>query len=262
VRIAGSPCTLDDVKDDDALNVVIDGPGVTVETVDPRVALQVALAYLALVEQIAKERGESLGFRGLAVVPGSCALKIHTSDARTAARFSRTALAYARRSEPTSLETEPQAKKLREVLTELPQGYHVDVRILDLNDRLVAVPEPEPTAPFELTSLRATLQALGGIREGSTKATFTSHSERRAFKLRATKEQIAKLGPHIYKEMDIEVLIARDVHGVIAEGELRRFDLVDMSLDDLEAWRDWYESSGGSAWDEVEDIEAELSRDD
>lgn len=102
---------------------------------------------------------------------------------------------------------------------------------------------PHDVQPLDsILSVRAVPLQIGGL---NPLAHFRSEFEPEPFTLSVTESLARKLGPYLYKEVDIEAKVARGADGRIERGRLEEFEPVEDG-EPRPAWRAWFESVGGN----------------
>jgi len=243
----------------DALKLEIDGPGVHPETLDPLATLELGRAYLRLLNKIADEAQVSLEFKGLGI-EDKCAALVFPTDKMT---FAEQAALEAHRllggQQLVPHRLEVVTDDFRAAVRALPKEQSVTVLVGARRLPVPVQPQVKQQPVRSITKLRTVVLAVGGKQPT---ARFLSKSEGpRPFTVRIEEIPVAQqLGAHLFLNVDAEVQVERDNEGTIVGGKLLGFVPVGKA-DDLDAWRAWYKSAALD-WDNVEDIEHELGRDD
>ena len=233
------------------LVIEVDGEGVHLDTLDAPRVLELAVAYLELLKKIADERDEDIQFVGIEAREKCGLLATRPSDpelARQLALDSHKLLASLVK--PRGLGGV--IDRVRDARAKLPSNYTARVRIHGFDRPISAEPSSAlKETPYSATSLRAYVVRVGGRRP---RAAFRSKSEARQFSLDLGERLAKELSPHLYSEVDIDALVARDPAGNIEEGTLRAFYVLSKG-DPQATWNEWFNENGITA---VED----LKRDD
>jgi hypothetical protein len=235
--------------DPNDLVIEVDGEDVHLDTVDAARTLELAVAYMQLIQRIAEERDEEVVFTGFEAVEKCAALVTHPSDpelARLAAVEAGFLLSSHNRP-PHGLKEA--VERVRHARDSLPHHYDAHVHIRGLRRPIVGASEVVARSPYSVTSLRAQLTRVGGSRP---RATFVSDSEERAFTVHIADVDLAThLAGWLYTELDIELQVARDLDGNIEDGVLTGFHpLVD--FEDDEEWKKWFREAGIESLEELD----------
>lgn len=245
----------------DALKLEIDGPGVHPQTVDPLATLDLGRAYLRLLNKIAEEAQVSLEFKGLAIEDKCAALVFSTPKLGLAEQAALEAHRLLGGEQLVPHRLESVAEDFRAAVRCLPKEQSVTVLVGTKRLPVPVQPQVKLLPMRSVTNLRAMVLAVGGK---NPTARFTSKSEGvRPFTVRVEEVSVAQaLGAQLFREVEVEVQLDRDRDGTILSGKLLSFIPVgEPSENDLERWRAWYRSAAAE-WDNVEDIEQELGRDE
>jgi hypothetical protein len=241
----------------DELAIEFDGPEVTPDTLDARVALELASAYLDLLQQIATDAGQEIRFSGLRVEDKCAAIVTETSAPRLTKRAANQATKYISAPGTARSRIAERAERVRRVLNRMPEKTHARVFVGTWN-RSLAVKKPPDVGPPIRAAIRLRVRVL---RVGGDDPTvrFESGSEARPFSLSVTRETAKQLAAYLYDELDIVAHVTRDADDHIDGGALDEFSEVEQA-GSLEAWRRWHRENVPE-WDEVESLEEELGRD-
>jgi hypothetical protein len=235
---------------DDALRVEIDGDGVEPDTVDARVVLELASAYL---EMLAGISSEPLTFRGLAIENKCMAVASRPSSLNVAEAAAREAAAYlAHQIDPDPMVRE-MLRRVRSATRALPDGQRAKAMVGQWEHAIESVDTPLDLLPRAVTSLRANVLRVGGIRP---RAMFRSGSEEGTFSLDVTIEAVRTLAVHLYRDVDIVATVVRAPDGRIRGGVLEELTVVEEG-DARGAWAAWLQASAPE-WSDVRDIDALL----
>lgn len=240
------------------LLVEIDGEHVGPTTIDSRVALALASAYVDLLMKVADEEGLEFSLTGLQIIDKCAAVAMKSSNyllARSAAQDVAAML-----HDPTNAPAGFGAyvERVDHALKELPEGQQAKVSVGDWQAPLKRYNERRKVPSESTTSLRVEVLKAGGAKPA---ARFNSASEDKPFTLSVSKEWAILLGKYLYGEVQITARIRRDEDGNIESGNVQ--EVAPVESDDPEtAWREWFENQR-AAWREVgDDIETELGRHD
>lgn len=244
---------------DEVVQVELDGPGISPESVDALQLLRVAESYLALVAKLGHVHDAPVTLTGVQIVDKCVAVRTYPTDMMRAVVFCKQATRVIAGAEEAPRGTERFAAAAREALRELPKTTKARVLAGKFAVPLVAPPQEDlRDHPWEQTQLRATLLRTGGARPV---AQFRSLDDGGLFSLELQSEAKAReLGQHLYKEVELEALVSRGLEGGIERGEL--IDLHELSdAPPVETWRAWFEQNAPE-WKDVADVLGELGRDD
>jgi len=246
------------VLGDNHIALELDGDGVSPTSVDTVQFTRLAAAYFNLLDRIASQQGFSLKIEGIGIQDKCVALVGSASHADAAKEVTTVAASYINGSTSIPRGLRSDAEQLQQILRELPETQRV--RVLVGNDwcqNLTQQSEEQSLPPLEWLALRVTLMRVGGATPAIRCASIF---EEQQFTLTATRDLVQNLGPHVYKEIEIDACVQRDLDGRIREGAVVNFRLLD-DEDATEAWKSWY-AANASFWDEVSDIEVKLGRSD
>lgn len=231
---------------DDRLLLELDGPGIEPGNVSPLKVLELAASFFALVEGNARAQDTALQLTGLEILNKCVAVAVRTNNLTLAKR-----LADLSRHQISGREEPPQGfrehvSRARAAIRHLGAGETVRVQVGAWSRPLSNV-ETDAVPPLDSwLSIRTRLIRIGG-RQPVVR--LESLLEDEPFSLRISQEMARTLGPHMYRELDIEAQISRDADGLIAQGELMSFEPVDEDADPIDAWRAWYQAEQHPAKD-------------
>jgi len=239
-----------------ALKVEVDGPDAAPETVDARLMLELASAYIDLVTGIANELDVPLVLRGLRIEDKCVAVTVpHVEPADLFQRLANVALEVLKDPNDDSYPT--LRRRLATALGKLPEGYSSKVLYGDWAAEL-EVPQRLDRLPASRITLRVIPKRVGGARP---RVWLTAASEEMPFTLDVDVAVARELGQQLYKPIDAELVVNRAVDGRIAGGKLVSFatlDDVDVDLA-LRVWRDWF-TQVASDLNNTEDLRGALGR--
>jgi hypothetical protein len=231
--------------------------GVTPETVNTIALLRLASSYFEHLRRIGSSKDLELNFEGLTVKNKCVQIAAKASHITAAKKAVEKQARILRLVEPAPPGTEGATESLRDQLRALQPGMHAKVVCGKWSRRLDPKSAEHVPWPRETTALRVVIVRVGG---NQPSAAFLSPSERNQFVLPVTQVQARQLGGRLYSEVDIEAEIERDSEGRISGGKLIDFAIIGDG-DPAEEWRAWF-AAAASGWDNVDDIEAELGRND
>lgn len=220
---------------EDAIGVELDGENVSPSTVEALPTLRIALSFLELIKAIADDLEEPLVMSGVEV-RDKCAAVFTIVDKPEVGRHCATrAVRMVGGVEHPRRGFMGHVKAIQDAHASLPAGHTVSALAAGVRFPI----EPGSFAhgqPYAAIGVRAEVMRVGG-REPT--ATFRSASEPRSFVLSVPREMARELARHLYDEVDIEAIVARDEDGVIEEGELSAFHPLE-DVDPLEAWSSFF----------------------
>lgn len=222
----------------------------TPETADPVQVLTLAAAYLESLQVIAVDAGTTLSVEGIELRPGSVELAFRVKQlapVQALARELRRVMAAGSGAGPI--------KRLRTALAKLPAHVRAEVHVGAWTSPIESSTADDHGPFLELTTLRAQLIRVGGIRPAVRLRT----SDDRDFSLEASEDQLRALGAHLYREIEIDAEVERDGHGHVHDGRLVSFAPVIDDQDPAAAWQKWFDENAGD-WDEAS-VEAILGPD-
>jgi hypothetical protein len=213
----------------------------TPETADPVQILALAASYLESLQVIAADAGETLRVEGIELRPGSVELAFRVDKLAPVQ-------AYARELARAMAATDPPApiKRLKAAIARLPVNVHAEVQVGAWKSSVESATVSDQQPLRELTTLRAKLLRIGGIR----RAVRLRTSDDRDFSLEASEDQLRALGAQLYREVEIEAEVERDQHGNVEDGRLLSFAVVMEDQDPAGAWQTWFDENAGE-WDEA-----------
>lgn len=223
----------------------LDGPGVFPETVDAALVLELAAAFFALVQGNAVEDAAPIALRGIEILDKCVAIAVPVDAIELVLPYTEAARLQliGEQEPPRGLTTI--AERGRSALRRLPEDHTAKI-ITGTWTRALSLPKPRDVQPLDsILSIRAVPLRIGGI---NPLARFRSEFEPEPFTLSVTESLARKLGPYLYKEVDIEAKVGRSADGTIERGRLEEFEPVEGG-DPRPAWRAWFESVGGNEWE-------------
>lgn len=221
---------------DDRLLLELDSPGLQPGTVATSPLLELAASFFALVEANAAAQERSLDLVGLEILDKCVALAARPNDIRLAREMAELSRRQIGGLEELQHGTRERVERVREAMRQLGPGQVARVQIAAWSKTLKAV-EQDVAPPLDSQlSIRARPIRIGGKRP---MVRFESRLED-DFSLQTTQDTARQLGQFLWREVDIEAKVTRDVDGTIAGGTLISFEPVDEDADPQTAWRDWY----------------------
>ena len=222
--------------------IEIDGPGIEPATVDGRLLVLMAAAYIKLVDRCADALDGELTYTNPRVINKCAAYAWTVNDPPLAWRANRAArqclsgvgvnLSHGMRAD---------AEEVRSLVHQLGSNSRALARV---GGRKIRIVDDTPAAvegmPWEETTLWARVLMVGGRKRDHV--LLQGDSEPDPFSLDVDTDTAKLLGPHLKSDIIATVEIARDADGRIEAGKLLSFELPDVPEGkDLEAWRDWFE---------------------
>lgn len=155
----------------------------------------------------------------------------------------------------TATDAPAPVRRLRSAVSRLPVHVHAEVHVGTWKSLVQTTLVRDDQPLRELTTLRAKLLRVGGIR----RAVRLRTGDDRDFSLEASEDELRQLGACLYREIEIEAEVERDDHGNILDGRLLSFAVVDDERSAADAWQQWFDDNAGE-WDETS-VENFLGRD-
>ncbi len=241
----------------DELAIEFDGPEVTPDTLDARTALELAAAYIDLLQNIAAEAGHEIRFTGLHIKDKCVAITTETSAPALTRSAATQAGRYISAPETAPSKITDRARRVRRALGRFPEKTSTRIFVGSKWKKTLRVEQVADIGPAvrAVVSLRATLVRVGGE---TPMVRFESGSEERPFSLEVTRDTAKRLAAYLYGELDIVAHVTRDADGHIDGGTLDEFHAVSEG-GAVDSWREWHRENV-KQWDEVEDIEGEIGR--
>jgi hypothetical protein len=226
---------------DDRLRLEIAGPRVSPKTVPTLEALELARAYLDLLQRIAEESAPArLKFEGIAVETGSAVLAFNTNSPEAARDAAQQAGVYLRAIEMPPPGLIDPVRRVRTAVLRLPTDFTTSVCVGKWRRHLEVVESPHEGLRGAVVTLRAVPVRVGGARPA---VRFRSASEESDFTLRVADEETARrFGGLLYREVEIVATVFRDGEGEIVQGTVDQFEAV-AEGDSVAAWRSWYRAN-------------------
>ncbi len=243
---------MEDATPGHALVVALEGPGIKPATVDTKLILEAALAYVAALIATAEDIGYTLTCRGIEIRHASAGVRCLT-DLPNEELVDALALAI------TSPKPPPYAKLVLAVAQRLPGETRI--KIANDNHILGYVDAQSPQgARRARVSARVQIIRAGG----STPAIRVEHvlTGKRFTLATATEVQARELAQHLYQEIDIVAEVSKYQDGRWVNGQLLNWYPIP-DVDPVAAWRDWF-APHAEHWSQFsdEDIRRELGRDE
>lgn len=236
----------------ESIAVEIDGPGLHKDTIDPRVALPLLVAYFRALDFVAKERlGLKLELHGLDIEE-KCMLARSHGD-RDVLVPTAHALGDA------LVDPDEHARPIRALGGEIQrmhdEGMTVSVHVGGLAPVLLTVSPENRSATVEVTEIHAVVMRSGGAQPVVDLLDVVTDS---TLQLSATRELASKLAKHLYEEAVIFAEVTTDHATGKRTGIIDSFRPVPRA-DPQEAWREWFQRNAAE-WNDVDDVDAELDR--
>jgi len=236
----------------------VDGPDLHPTTIDTRAALDLANAFVQLLEKAAEAKGVALGLHGFQVIDKCHATMVRTQDPRAGAVVMEEVeiLIIGGRVPPVK-GLAPAADALRSALRKFGPGHTFKLAVGDWERVVEPRDSPEELMPQSVTTLRARLIRIG---VSPPRARFESGAELEPFTLDVTREQALQWSRFLGQDVDIEVSIRRGVLDNIEDGYVIALHPMDENATP-DSWLEWL-TVNGRQWDDVEDHLTELGRND
>jgi hypothetical protein len=232
------------VSDADLFKISLDGPGISLSTVDPRMLLELALQYVKALSAVAEDGELLLGLRGLHTMEGSAVLALNVESMVNTQECAR---------EVNELVRDPLAPKyitpLRTQLRELPPGFEFKVANQNWSE-VVGVPDTHESRR-EMVSARVRVIRAGGSRPAIR---VEDVAKGRRYTLQTVSEQQAQeLAQYLYREIDIRAEVVRRPDNSYSDGRLLKYTPLS-EIDPLTAWRAWF-ATHDEVWRDIPDNE-------
>jgi len=247
---------MSDDKPSDASQIAleINGPGVSVETIDAPALLNLAASFFALVQGNAKDVQKDISLHGISIT-NKCVQIAAKSNSPTAAQF------FAQQAHLQISGELPAPRGLANLVRQAQSAIRNAPPVWSITYKagswsaLVRLATRKPKPMRELISLRAFVNDVAGAPHPHVR--MESRMEARYFSLVTTQEQAKRLGKFLLSEVEIQASVLRDADGNIETGLLIDFEPLDAGIDTITEWQKWYQTTA-SEWNDVENIEAEL----
>jgi len=216
-------------------------------------AMNYVSAFLDLSAALAEKHKEPLSFQGLSIEPGSVAFKIDVDQPTTARRLASEAgeMVGGRVLPPHGLRT--RVARVVDSLSKLAPGVTTVVKV-GRHETVIAPPRfDNQTRAVEEAELRVRVYRVGG---DPARLAVISETDG-AFTASLSHELAEEIANHLYKDVDLLVIVERTDDGRIADATVRHFHPLEETRDEAAVWRQWF-SVAGSHWDDIDNIEAEL----
>jgi hypothetical protein len=218
------------------------GAEVTIDTVDPRLMLEIALAYLRALSALAEDEDRELGLHGIRALPGSAVVAFATVDFDAAQECAH---------KVNVLVSEPMGPSyivpLRNQLISLPPTLMVTVANQNWSES-VATSQSQDLRR-EIISSRVTVIRAGG----ATPAIRVEDviNKKRRYTVQTTSQEAQELAQFLYRDIDIKAEVTRRPDGNYTDGRLIKFTPID-DVNPLDAWRAWF-ARHGKQWNKISD---------
>lgn len=246
------------MPNDDRIRLEIDGPGVSPASLSTTAALDLASGYFSLVERLSEDMSdEPVRFSGLALEDKCAAFAVGTSAPpdQLWEFVGQAMLVLAGTVEPPT-GTSQLVSRARSAMRRLPGNQ--SVRLI-YRGMVADLPRAKD---HHVSYKESTTLLVRPIRVGGSSPTvrLASSSEEEAFTVRLRNEDQARaIAAFLYQEIEAELVVQRGPGGAISTGTLESFSPLQQG-DPATAWRAWFAQNGGAFWATVEDIDAELGR--
>lgn len=238
------------------LIIGVDGDGVTPEHLDVLPSLAFFHAFVRLLQALAKAQDSVLVFTGMRVHRGSAGLALSTESIHLAEATAHRANLYLAGVETPPRGLQTQVAEVRESLMQL-RGVAPFFQAGKRREQLPTTFEVERTL-VEFTEYRGIVHRVGGSTPRVVLVVIDNGLE---LNLRTSQAIAQDAAQSLYRVIDAAVSITW--HGdKVVDSELQGFTPVDdlTAEVEIERWRRWF-AVGGSAWDDVEDIERNVRGD-
>lgn len=236
----------------------LDGPGVTPETVDTLLLLQLAEASFRLMSKVANASKTGLKLRGLKVKDKCVAVAACANDESSMRRAVESTSQIVSGSEDPPRGAEVAVEHVRIHLRQLQPGYKAKF-VAGKWSRNLNLPEvTEAERPWERTELRVRPVRVGG--STTAHALLVSDSEPLPFAVETSHASARRLGAALYQEIDVELEVCRDIDGHIARGRVIEVYAI-AEEEPIGAWTAWF-AANASEWNDIENTLEGLGRGD
>jgi hypothetical protein len=236
----------------------IDSPGSPIPTepgtVEPHSALELAAAYLDVLQKLAVAKGARLAFCGLEVRNKCVEFRFGVSDIGLAEAAAVEANRYLQgvMLPPRKLKR-PIERLSKEVERQVREGRTVRASAGKWSQPLVAAEPKLHLLPTATVSFRGKVIRAGGREPG-----VRFETEEGDFSLDATETLAAGIAHFLYQRVDVAAKVYRTPEGRIDGGILVEFH--PLSTGKADAWLEWLETAG-RGWTTVPEALKELDRD-
>lgn len=246
---------------DDEIAFEVDAPGFDPETAPTPLLLEAASAFFAALARTAELEDGKLVVTGLSV-RDKCVQIVSRVDRPDLARVvTAKVLGYTSGRESSPRGLGDSIERFRTALRALGPGAISKVYVGRWGQD-IDVPEEGKldVSSIEETTIRARVLRVGG--KTKPKIMLESPSESSPFTLDATEAVARDIAHHLFEDVDIEARVSRANDGKIKAGSVISFLSMDSTVDPVSAWQAWFRAATDGYWDDVHDVERELSRDD
>ena len=223
------------VSDDDLFKISLDGLDadgrlVSLDTVDPKVLLELGISYLNALAAVAEDEDVVLNLRGLHTLEGSAVLATVTDDVEATQECAHVVNGLVQAEIGPSY-----INPLRNKLLSLPPT--MSLVVANQNWREPVVTAKPLGVRRERLSTRVTVIRAGGARPAIRVEDVIKH---RRFTLQTCdQEEAQRLAQFLYRDIDIKAEVTRRPDGGFTDGRLISFTQLD-DVDPLTAWRSWF----------------------
>lgn len=210
------------------LVVSLDGPGIEPKTVDTRMLLETALAYVNALTATAEDNGLVLGCTGIQVISASAGVRCVTSIPN--AEIVDTLNMSMRARVPPSY-----ARAVLAIARDLPDSTRI--KIANDNGMLCYI-DSQPSLGARRSRISARVRVIRA--GGATPAIRVQHvlTDRR-FTLETSSHEARTLAHHLYQEIDIVADVSKQSDDRWTDGLLVRWHPL-QDVDSATAWREWF----------------------
>lgn len=235
-----------------ALVVSLDGPGIEPETVDTRMLLEVALAYVNALAATAEDVGLTLGCTGIRVISASAGVRCVTYIPNEEV-IDTLNMSMRERVPP------PYAREVLAIARRLPNTTRIKIA----NDNgLICYIDSQPSPGARRSRIAARVRVIRA--GGATPAIRVQHvlTDKRFTLVTSSQDDARILAHHLYQEIDIVADVSKHSDGRWTDGRLVRWHQL-QDIDPALAWREWF-SPHAEHWRAFpdEDLRVGLGRDE
>lgn len=234
------------MADDDLFKISLDGRDasgveIALDTVDPRLMLEIALAYVKALSSVAEDEDRELGLHGLHTIAGSAVVATAATDVEATKDCAHTVNALVGMPSAPSY-----IAPLRNQLISLPPTMFLTVA--NQNWRESVVTSQPQDVRREIISTRVTVIRAGGA---TPAIRVEDVIKKRRYTVQTTSQEAQELAQFLYRDIDIKAEVTRRPDGNYTDGRLIKFTPLD-DVEPLAAWRAWF-ARHGKQWNRVSD---------
>ena len=232
----------------------VNGEGVSVETVDAPLLLDIASSFFALVQANAKHENKEISLNGITITNKCIQIAAHTNNANVAQFFVEKTHLQISGELPALRGVSDLIRRAKTALRRAPSDWSVIYKAGTWAKPISLA--PKKIRPMrEMMTSRATVNKLNGAPHPNVR--LESRTEAHEFTLKIKKDHVRRLGNVMLSEIDLQAIVQRTPDGIIESGKLIDFEPVKEITSTIKEWEVWYKANAAE-WDSVKDIESEL----